>query len=605
MSILSQSRQKSTITESSLSGKPPFVRLLNRHANRISRLVSLEVEGEAVFPDAFEWSDHRPPRTQRARKSVKYEFTESYARNEPRIDLIKKSLERFTSFGTFHSDGTVLPVDGFRLHELKNWANYSATNLQLNVGSISSYCNCDCEFCYEKSTRGADLPWRRMMLSMQESATRVRYYSTEKRRGLVTATNFTLEPFTNPRCMDIIELIHDADPKSWITLFTNGALLTEEVVSRLAEAQPLIIVMSLNASTPEMWLRSMGGKSLDSAEAAFRAMKLLRDYEVPTVGSYVPWPSKPISDLMDAVRYMDEMDVVRARVPIPTFTRFHPIEPPFDPDTYWPELLDAVRLIRQEVRVPVGVMPAHYEVKTMSPLVYGVIKNSPAEEAGIRFGDIITAIDGQEVFTIPETRGVLGRRAMKNDTITSTTFTVYRDDNLLNVTIPHPSDGNKLGYPYRAFARWGHTRHSNSLGIHFSDGFRLTYIAKLAEICQEFRGKKILLFASQLMEPHFRQALEMVAGMDEVLDSVELYVGKPLPAFFGGSVVIGDLWVVSDLISYTKEWMNSTEMVPDVVVVPSSFLSIGKRDLLGYSYVEFERELDIELRLIPCTPIAD
>ena len=43
---------------------------------------------------------------------------------------------------------------------------------------------------------------------------------------------------------------------------------------------------------------------------------------------------------------------------------------------------------------------------------------------------------------------------------------------------------------------------------------------------------------------------------------------------------------------------------PDVVIVPATFLSHGGRDLLGRCYLEVERELKTELRLLPCRRIA-
>lgn len=588
-----------------MENQTKFSRLMFRHLQRILQLVNLETSGEVALPDMLGYHAGKNNRHEKNTKTVKCEFTESYARNEPRIGLIKKSLERMMLNADFLHDDTKLDINSFRLCNLKNWANYGPIGIQQNVGEISSYCNCNCEFCYERGARSASLPWRRTMLSVREAKTRIKYYSKEKNRGIVAATNYTLEPFTNPRCMDIIELIREADPKSWITLFTNGALLDEKIVSRLAKAQPLLIVLSLNASTPEVWLRTMRGGSEKAAKAAFHAMELLRDYEVPTIGSYVPWPSKPLSDLVNAVHFMDSVDVIRARICLPTFTRFHVGEPPFNHETYWAEILETVKSLRPEVRIPVGLMPALYEIKTILPIVHGVIKNSPAESAGFRFGDRVIAIDRQEVFTIPGVRSILGQRAMMPNTIKSTTFTIQRDDKLIDISVKHPEDAAKTEFPYRAFAKWGSTRYSNSLGIHFTDGFHITYIAKLAEICEEYKEKVVLLFTTELMEPHFVEALSMAQSMLNSLDSVELYVGKPKPTFFGGSVVIGDLWVIPDLISYTKDWIKQTGIHPDVVIVPSSFLSVGKRDLLGNTCIEFERELDIELKLIECIPIAD
>ena len=128
---------------------------------------------------------------------------------------------------------------------------------------------------------------------------------------------------------------------------------------------------------------------------------------------------------------------------------------------------------------------------------------------------------------------------------------------------------------------------------------------RLLDVCREHQDKRILLFTSQLMEPHFREAVGMVGDMVELLDHIELYVEQPVHRFWGGNVVIGDLWTVPDLVFHTDQWIEATGMRPDIVVAASSFLSPGKRDLLGNCYLEFERHLDIELNLIPCPTVIE
>lgn len=591
----------------SMNNQVLLSRLLCRHLQRALRLVGLEIAGEMSTIDSFAFlgTQHSADKLiGRRRHRRKYEQLESYARNEPRIELIKRSLERVLRYGTFFSNGTALSaVDCFRWVNLRYWAHYDTGTIQDNIGALSSYCNCDCEFCFEAGNRAAGLPFGRKMLSVQEVATRVKYYSNDTHKGLVGASSFGLETFLNPRTLDIIELIRAVDPDYCIGFVTNGTFLTEDVVSRLAKAQPFFISLSLNASSPEIWQQTMRGRPDGVAEIPFRALELLKKYGIPTVSSYVPWPSKPISDLEDAVLYMDEMDVIRARICLPTFTRFHSQEPPFDPQTYWTEVLDAVRSVRQKVRIPVSFMPALFEFNTSLPIVHGTLKGSPAEKAGIRFGDRILAIDGEEVFTISQTRGLL-RRRVSDPEIISTTYTIQRDNELSNINIPHKAQ-NTSDYPYSALVRWRHRKYIEALGVYLVEGFPITHIVSLAEICEEFIGKRILLFTSAPMEPHLKEAISMVDRMVQLLDLLELFIEKPYHSFFGGNVIIADLWMVSDLIEYTRNWMSKTGIRPDVVIAPSSFLSTGKRDLLGDYYLKFERELDIELRLISCTAFSD
>lgn len=96
----------------------------------------------------------------------------------------------------------------------------------------------------------------------------------------------------------------------------------------------------------------------------------------------------------------------------------------------------------------------------------------------------------------------------------------------------------------------------------------------------------------------------MLGELATFVDSVEFYVQKLWPRYWGGNVMIGDLWTTRDLIEQAMSWTERQGVRPDVLIVPSSFLSGGGRDLLGRCYLEVERALDIELRLLPCHRIG-
>ena len=134
-----------------------LIRLLHKHFQRCQGLVTLENAGEALKPDMYrskvdvDSEQHKLAPTHQ--QAIKYEKILSYSRNEPRLELIKRSLERLAKFGTFRSNNKSLSVDAFRLRNLESWANYPVGSPESNFPSISSYCNCDCDFCYERGTR--------------------------------------------------------------------------------------------------------------------------------------------------------------------------------------------------------------------------------------------------------------------------------------------------------------------------------------------------------------------------------------------------------------------------------------------------------------------
>jgi hypothetical protein len=127
---------------------------------------------------------------------------------------------------------------------------------------------------------------------------------------------------------------------------------------------------------------------------------------------------------------------------------------------------------------------------------------------------------------------------------------------------------------------------------------------RLKEIVEEYPGKRVLLFVSELGEPHLMQGMSLLGELGAFVDTVDLYVRKLYPRFWGGNVIIGDLWTVQDVIEQAREWIADQGEAPDVIVLPSTFLSNGGRDLVGRSYLEVERALDVELRLLTCRRIA-
>ena len=580
-------------------------RLLRRQLGRILRLVDLEVRGEVVQADAFcsdTLTEAKPPAGRDGR--LRYEPVTGYSLHEPRVELIHGGLRRALRLGAFCASGGALPVDGLRLRDLARWANHSVSGLNESIGAISSYCNCNCEFCFQKGTRKTDMALSRGQLGLQELETRIRYYSPAEHRGLPPAPRSGREPFANPRCLRILERIHEAAPDELIDRTTNGACLTEDVVARLAKLRPILLCVSLNAGTAGVRRRTMGDRAPNGAETALASPALLRKYEIPFAGSYVPWPSRPLSDLEDAVRLLDRHDALVARICLPSWTAFARQETPFDTEEYWGEILATVQRLRQEVQIPIFPEPHTYELRTMRPVVQGTIKHSPAAQAGIKHGDLILAIEGEAVLTRPEVFRWLTHR-FADAAIRSTRFTIQRGDEQIQIEVPHPDDLEALNYPYRYVAERGALRTwAGALGLHLTGGRELTSFVELARIVGEYAGQRVLLFISPLAGPQLYEGMGMLGELAASVNCAQLYVHKLWPRYWGGNVMIGDLWTVNDLVQETRSWSEREGTRPDVVVVPQTFLSAGGRDLLGQSWLEFERALDIELRLLPCRLIG-
>lgn len=587
------------------SGRRELIeRLLGRQLVRCLKLADLEVGGRAVCASEFGTD---PPHLSNSsggpETPVRYEAVPSYCRTEPRLALIHQTFRRALHLGVFADGGRSLAVDGFRLANLSSWAVYPGSAMA-NIGSISSFCNCDCEFCFEKDTRHSALALGRAQLSLQEVDTRLRYYDAENHVGLLPAARYSLEPFANPRLMQILQRVREADPDEPISFTTNGAMLTEEIVARLAELRPILLTVSLNASNAEIRRRTAGDRAPNGSQVAMDSPALLRRYQIPFIGSYVPWPSKPLWDLENTLRLVDEHDGALARVCLPSWAEWTHDVPPFETEAYWEEILGVIERVRRDVSVPVHIMPHMVHLRTLRPVIQGTVKNSPAAMAGLRYGDLIVAIEGEPVHTRPETEGRLYQRVVMEEH-DFTTFTIERDGRALQVEVRHCTAPEQCGYPYSMFigAR-GRRTWLGELGIFLPDGLGLTDFVKLKAIVERHEGKRVLLCVSALGEEVLMEGLGLLGDEAQFLDRCDLYVHRVMPRYWGGNVMLGDLWTTGDLIEGVREWAEVSDVRPDVVIIPATFLGDGGRDLLDKPYLHIGRSLDVPVELLRCSRIS-
>ena len=124
---------------------------------------------------------------------------------------------------------------------------------------------------------------------------------------------------------------------------TNGSCLTEEVIVRLTRLRPLFVSVSFNGATPELRDRDMHDSRAEGGEVALASPALLRRYDIPFLGSYVPWPSRPLEDMAEFLRLMDRYDAAAARIFLPSWTQFTRQEPPFDTWEFWAQAVEVGR----------------------------------------------------------------------------------------------------------------------------------------------------------------------------------------------------------------------------------------------------------------------
>jgi hypothetical protein len=519
---------------------------------------------------------------------TEFHSVKAFAREEPRIELIEATLRSLLALVELEFEGQPVQVDGFRLRDLEDWRTAPEESLQPNLGSLSTVCNCSCAFCYEQGNPPGLFETEPRFVGMREARTRRRYLHDG--RGLPRESKSTFEPLANPHILDLLRLMRDGDPERLIELTTNGALLKEEMIARLAELKPVWVNLSLNSADPEVRRKIMGDLRSDRTT---RVPEILRSFEIPFTGSLVPWPEQGVDDLIATLEYLDICEARVVRVAMPALTRHHPHYDSNALREWIPAVRDAVEVLRHRIRTPVLISPFTHVTNSLDPIVEGVVRRSPAEAAGIEIGDRLLAIDGRQVASRAHASSLLA----KAQPMGRAAVEIKRGDEHLEVLLQEPAEGLDL-YPYRPQGYRRLDFSSTLFGLCLPDSFHLSYVKRIHEEMLAHEAKRVIVLASAHLH-------ELVAGLLEGLpvpSETDIEVLVPENRFFGGDVDVGDLWVLDDIAASVREYTREAGPA-DLLVIPDSFLSRWGQDLLGVPFTELEAALGLKVALVPCERI--
>jgi wyosine [tRNA(Phe)-imidazoG37] synthetase (radical SAM superfamily) len=513
-----------------------------------------------------------------------------YLKTEPRIWLIKQQLENILNLVDLEKDGKIVEVDGFRLKNLSNWADCSSS-LYSNMGSVSGYCNADCIFCYEK---GNPLPFVRDILSLEEVRTRIAYYSHDKEKGLPIPTRVHLEPFCNPHFLKILKLTRESDSDSVFRILTNGGLLTEDVIKELSWLQPILLSISLNSADPLIRNKVMR-EPRTHTKTALASIPLLQKHKIIFLGSIVAWPSIPLDDLIKTVEFLDRHDARVIRVLLPSYTQYFSDHHLFDTDKVWQNMVTMLRDLRQRIRTPLYCQPSFFWNEPLTPVVDGVIKRSPAAESGLLAGDTILTINDHTVHTRVHAAKLLSDSYNESGSVH---MLVSRKGKEIRVDLEEtPADEC---YPYKLK---GIPLVGPHFGIFFIDDFKLTYIQELINLIENHNAHHVVLLSSKIMRPVVIKAIRMVEDFRSYFSTRSLTIHVPPHLFWGGNILLGDLYTVRDYGAYITALLRTHDSIPDLLVIPVSSISKWSYDLLDQSFTEIEQQFSIPIEFIRCEPI--
>lgn len=426
-----------------------------------------------------------------------------------------------------------------------------------NILALTSCCNQACVFCSHRqnppgvqSCRLPPLPLERVL----EAAA----FLSPGRRVVIGESATRLEegePFTHPKILEILRELRRLFPETLLALTTNGTLLSPIMLNELAALRPLELTVSLNSSTPANRRLLLGDQE---PERALQAVSALADYGLPFHGSVVALPHLTgMDELLDTISFLAGHGALTTRLFLPGYTHLAPTELRF-PAGLWEELLIVSKELTRELAMP--VLPEPGLPVGLTPEIYGVMRGTAAESAGLLPGDVVSAVDGKTVRTRVEAFN-LARK------VANPLLTVRRAGRDLSVLLRKER------------------QQSPGFVMHFDlDPLRLE--AAEAKI-RRARSRAPLLLTSRFGEVSLRQAAGWFDLPDTAIQAAE-------SRFFGGSIKAAGLLVVADLLTAAQAALSKQQH--DLVLVPQEAFDHRGRDLTGVSLATLEEKLSLPVR---------
>lgn len=507
----------------------------------------------------------------------------AFSITEPRIKLINNLLNMILELVELEYNSEVVEIDGFRLKDLAKWKSYSS-NMWENIGSLMPKCNCNCEFCYIHDQPVLSFSQMKKAISLNEIKSRLKHYDVESKQGLIQSLCEYGEPMSHPDLLEILSLYRQYDPFSEISLITNGSYLTEEMLTKMEKYKPISFSISLNAATPETRKSIMKDKN---PEVVIKALESMNKHSFPVWAvSIVAWPTIPLAEYENTILFLDKCNARCIRINLPGYTKRRK-GVSFSLE-YWDQIVNFAQEMRQRVSTPIYVVPNLYEQKNFDAKINGIVRNSPAEKAGLKRGDLILEINSNPITSRHQANYYLSR---KNDRLSDSrrVLTILRKDEKLTKIIVDLSKPEDDLYPYKPAGYFNPQR--QGFGVLLMDSLDLEIAKEIERNIESAKAKHSFIIGSKLITPLIEPYL---ASLKKKYDFTLII---PENRFFGGNIFMGDLLVVDDIIDKIKE-MITIYGNPDLIMIPATmFINWGK-DLRGDSFKKIERVFNIPVKLL-------
>ena len=555
-------------------------------------LVSLESSGQEVepqylgvtnFSNSYNHSKSGLAEDSRARCYMPLNMVHQ---TEPRIASVAHSLSALLSSIQLKDEfGAKIPVDGFRLKPLKAWRTRirPGDTEPIEHYLASGVCNVACEFCYEFGTP-KELRTPKQRVSLSELNTRLKYYEPENGRALFDIFHQYYDAFSHPDCISILHKIRQKT-NGILDLITNGRTLTEDVVKELRALRPLQLTISLNSADPGKRKIVMRDKT---PEIAARSLPILKKYNIPFGIVIVPWP--PLIDENDmevTIRYIEQFNPNFVSVSLPGYTDFLPNVPEQLDEEFHRKIVAKIRELRKLYKTPLLIQPRlaeaeWYEEEHEAPFILGTMPDTPAREADLQYGDIITSINEKKVQWAYDAHRFIELMELYGDGEIS--MRVLRNGTHLSYKLKIPLDAKDNGRGY---------------GLIIGHGIRPKSLDRIVEMARS--QHEIWVLSSKWMLKSVTRMLCKKLNAETLPGNLKI---KVVPCtYFGGNISLGDLLTLSDYEVFIEKELRTNHPNPKKIFIPSSPFSDWGKDLKGQNKYTLNRLFGNKIEFVDCNRI--
>ena len=438
---------------------------------------------------------------------------------------------------------------------------------QQNVLPLTSSCNLQCQFCSHLGIPPKLDIFTFPALPEAELKDLIPFLDSQN-KIIIGESSTRLcegEPFTHPKVLPLLCLLRERFPRTPLQITTNGTLLTEDTIMILRElggstpsGDPLLeLVISFNCCDSPSRRKILGDIK---PQRAIDGLQRCCDYSIPFHGSVVAVPHLTGWDNLEmTLRHLDAKGARTIRIFLPGTARFASAAKVRN-DSAWTEINAFRRQLKGSLNCPLLLEPPLKE--DLTALVEGVILGSPAQQAGVRDGDIITAVDGHKVCS-----GVMAFEMIKKAAVPVLKVVRGADSNTKALSSSSIELEITIEKKRGAFS-----------GIAIAYDLAEEMMMAVTREVERCRASSPLLLTSQLAAPLWHDA--RLSSLIPAQTRISIVSNR----FFGGTIRCAGLLTVSDLRQHISSLAEIDET--DLLLIPRAPFDKRGQDLRGENYGE-------------------